>query len=289
MPTSTSIEVDGVQLPIRMWGEATSPPLVLLHGLFGNSHEWDTVARRLATRRRVIVPDQRGHGAAAWGSDYTAARLVTDLAAIVDGLGLETFDLAGHSMGGIVAMLYAGAHPDRTRSLTVIDIGPDTLTDDDLRAAFLHMLADFETATYDNPEEVVAQWRAGDPLARPAETSTWASRALRRQADGRWAWRVDLRGITQFLTEPPSTATLWAAVDAIVAPTLILHGELSPALPAADARELADRLHDGTDVAIAEVGHDLGVQAPHAVARHIADFLDRIVSGASTGRSTLTG
>lgn len=273
-PHDRVAEVPPRRIPYRDWGHPTghAPDLVLLHGLFGNSHEWDTVARSLADRRRVIVPDQRGHGIAGWASDYTAARLVSDLAGLVDTLGLDTFDLAGHSMGGIVSMLYASSHPERVRRLVVIDIGPESLSDQDNRDGFLQMLSTLRQARYADPAAAVDEWLAMDPLARPAETANWARHALRREPDGRWAWRVDLDGIGQFLTEPPPREALWAAVAQIRAHTLVIHGEHSWALPEPAARTLAARLRHGTATRLDGFGHDLGVQAPEQVASRISAF-----------------
>lgn len=263
------------RVPYREWGDPDAPALILLHGLLGNRCEWDTVAQDLATRRRVIVPDQRGHGTADWGRDYTATRLVSDLSDLVDALGLSTLDLVGHSMGGIVSMLYASVHTERVRSVVLIDIGPDSLADQGNRNGFLQLLATMRQARYDGPEVAVTEWLAGDPLALRVETTRWAEHALRREPDGRWAWRVDLDGIGEFLTKPPTPEQLWSAVDHIHAPALVIHGQHSWALPAGAAQTLAARLPDASAVQIDGAGHDLGVQAPHRVAAQIAAFLDQ--------------
>ena len=99
-------------------------PLVLVHGFTGSSLDWADVVEPLAKARRVITLDHRGHGESPNTGDaatYTFDQLVADLSALLDRLELDRFDLLGHSMGGIVAMRYALQHPERVRSLVLMD------------------------------------------------------------------------------------------------------------------------------------------------------------------------
>jgi pimeloyl-ACP methyl ester carboxylesterase len=117
--------VNGVDLVVIDEG-AGDVPLVLVHGFTGGASDWDDVAPALAEKRRVIRYDHRGHaGSHNFGDEsaYTFDTLVGDLHALVDALGLEQFDLLGHSMGGVTAMRYVLTHPDRVRSLILMDTG----------------------------------------------------------------------------------------------------------------------------------------------------------------------
>ena len=101
-------------------------PLVLVHGFTGGACDWDDVAPALAENRRVIRYDHRGHaGSHNFGAEsaYTFDALVGDLHALVDALGIDKFDLLGHSMGGVTAMRYVLTHPERVRSLILMDTG----------------------------------------------------------------------------------------------------------------------------------------------------------------------
>ena len=117
------MQVNGIELHVV--DEGTSDiPLVLVHGFTGSATDWDDVAPSLSQTRRVIRYDHRGHAESQnLGDDaaYTFDALVADLAALVDALGVDQFDLLGHSMGGIVAMRYALRHPERVRSLVLMD------------------------------------------------------------------------------------------------------------------------------------------------------------------------
>ena len=112
-PTSTTLTVNGLRLHYLDWGNASAPPLVCVHGYTSSAQTFNVVARHVMDRAHVIAPDVRGHGESAWSPTgaYTYADQASDLAGFVDQLGLERFTLIGTSMGGIIAMTYAGAHP----------------------------------------------------------------------------------------------------------------------------------------------------------------------------------
>ncbi|XAH25324.1 alpha/beta hydrolase [Xylophilus sp. GW821-FHT01B05] len=107
---------------VRTWGtpQPGVPPLVLVHGWMDVGASWQFVVDAMAEDRFVIAPDWRGFGLTEvpptdqfWHADYLA-----DLDFLLDALVPEgPVDLAGHSMGGNVAMLYAGVRPQRIRRL----------------------------------------------------------------------------------------------------------------------------------------------------------------------------
>jgi len=105
-------------------GEAA---LVLVHGLTGHRADFSSVLPALEDTGRLFAPDVRGHGDAertgrAEGHDFDV--LVADLAAIVDALGLERFDLLGHSFGGMISLRFLLAHPERVASFIAMDTAP---------------------------------------------------------------------------------------------------------------------------------------------------------------------
>jgi pimeloyl-ACP methyl ester carboxylesterase len=120
-----SVEVGDVVLQYDEVGDG-EPPLLLLHGYTGAALDFVDVIPALAADRRVVAYDQRGHGDSTNTGDaasYTFDRLTGDLAGFVDALELPPFDLLGHSMGGIISLQYVLAHPDRVRSLVLMDTG----------------------------------------------------------------------------------------------------------------------------------------------------------------------
>lgn len=99
--------------------------MVLVHGLNANARYFTGTAAVLASRRRVLAPDQRGHGATGplpGGHELRETR--ADLLAWLDALSLEQVDLVGHSWGGKVALDFAAAHPARVSKLVLVDPVP---------------------------------------------------------------------------------------------------------------------------------------------------------------------
>ena len=103
---------------------AGTRPFVLVHGFTGSRDDFREHVPDLARVGRTIALDQRGHGGSSNSgreADYTLDGLVADLAAAFDALDLARVDLLGHSLGGMVTLRYALAHPKRVASLVLMD------------------------------------------------------------------------------------------------------------------------------------------------------------------------
>src|SRR5438132_11560519 len=126
-PHSTFLTVNGLRLHYFDWGNAGAPPVVCVHGYTSSAEAFNAPAHHFQDRFHLIVPDVRGHGKSTWSPTgaYQYSEQVSDLEGITNQLGLERFTLIGTSMGGIIAMAYAGAHPERLVRLVINDIGPD--------------------------------------------------------------------------------------------------------------------------------------------------------------------
>ena len=105
------------------WGQEGKPSLVLVHGGLDHARNWDWVARALREHFHVYAMDLRGHGNSAWapGALYSIAEHVLDLAALADVIADFPIYLIGHSLGGILTLLYSGIYPDRVRKTVAIE------------------------------------------------------------------------------------------------------------------------------------------------------------------------
>ena len=141
------MDLGEVTLSVRAWGDPAGHPVVLLHCLAGDADDWAVVAEALAADgRRVVAPDLRGHGASGRTSDYSLALMRDDVLALADALGMERFDLVGHSMGGSVSVLVAEAAPQRLTRLVLEDTAPATGA------------REFPVPPAEAPEEVPFDW-----------------------------------------------------------------------------------------------------------------------------------
>jgi pimeloyl-ACP methyl ester carboxylesterase len=110
--------------------QGEGPPLILLHGLFGTARNLGAVARGLSGRARVISLDLRNHGDSPHDPDMAYTSMAADIAETMDAKGIASALLAGHSMGGKVAMTLALTQPERIKKLVVMDIAPITYDHD---------------------------------------------------------------------------------------------------------------------------------------------------------------
>ena len=122
-PTSHSYFSHGLKLHFLDWGNATSRPVLLIHGMQDHCHNWDWTSEALCDDYHILAPDLRGHGDSDWskGSSYSNLDYVYDIAQLVEQQELDSVHLVGHSLGGTVASLYAGLFPERVASLVSIE------------------------------------------------------------------------------------------------------------------------------------------------------------------------
>jgi len=102
-------------------------PFLMLHGLTGHRDDFRPRMPELAGAGWLLAPDLRGHGdftQTGRAETFTFEQLVADIDALLDGEGVEQFDLLGHSFGGMVALRYVLARPQRVRSLLLMDTAP---------------------------------------------------------------------------------------------------------------------------------------------------------------------
>jgi len=111
-----------MKLFYRKYGDG--PPLVILHGLYGSSDNWVTLAKRISTHFTVYLPDQRNHGHSPHSDVHDYEAMGSDLFELAADLRLGKFFLAGHSMGGKTAVSFALRWPDMLEGLMVADISP---------------------------------------------------------------------------------------------------------------------------------------------------------------------
>ena len=206
-----------VPLKSRHFGGEGNPPLVILHGLLGSSRNWQTVGRELAARFDVHALDLRNHGASSWCDEMAYPALAADVAAWMDAKGFRTAHLLGHSMGGKTAMRFAMDFPGRLLSLTVVDIAPRDY-EWHHRTEFAAMLA-LDLGAIGDRREADAALTVGVP--------DWAMRQflltnLARRDDGRFAWEVNLRSLSDAL--PVISASSLAPGEVFAGPTLFVKG-----------------------------------------------------------------
>lgn len=263
-----SARVRGLDFSYLEWGDTASPPLVLLHGLTGNAHNWDQTATHLAADSHVLAPDQRGHGDSDHAASYATQDFVDDLEALAGAWGIGRFALVGLSMGGHNAMAYAAAHPERVERLVVIDIPPrfDMCSSPNWPA--IQRLSEEGHSPFATFGDVFAQFRAGNANA-PEENLRYRARwSVRTLDDGRMMLKHDPKVGARW--EPDD---LWSRLPAITAPTLLIRGGLTQVLPRETAEKMARTIPDCQLVEVEDAGHPIHTDRPQKLGPLIAEWL----------------
>jgi 3-oxoadipate enol-lactonase len=248
LATETPGEAGAVEGPsgsIAFDRRGQGAPLVLLHPLALSRGVWHHLAARLARTHDVICVDARGHGASDWdGSPFTIEDMAEDVAAVLDGLGLASAHLIGMSMGGSVAMTFAGLYPARVDGMVLASTtawyGPDA------------------AATWEDR----AQRALLTPRVRqiPFQVDRWFTEGFRARQPGR-VHEV----VTAFLqTSSRAHATASRAMGAldsrqllpnVTAPVLVLSGEEDYATPAEMGEYVAQHVQHGRALTLPATRH----------------------------------
>src|SRR5262245_3294520 len=114
-----------IRMRILEWPcDGDEAPVLFIHGVTGSAMAGLRLGKLLTGKRRVIAPDLRGRGGSDMPfSEYGVAAHAKDLLMCLDRLGIERFVVAGHSLGGIIAMFIAAQIPDRVKGLILFDSG----------------------------------------------------------------------------------------------------------------------------------------------------------------------
>ena len=267
-PQSMVLTVNGLRVHYLDWGPPSAPPVVCVHGYTSSAQAFNAPARHLLDRFHIMALDVRGHGESAWSPTeaYQYDDQVSDLVEFVDQLGLEQFTLIGTSMGGIIGMAYAGAHPERLARLVINDIGPDA----EVGGQRITQMVGERPEEFASMEDAMAYRRLVSPTTagRSAEDQReLALGVLRQRPDGRWVWKMDPAYVRQRMQQgPPPRPALWPALPRIPCPTLVVWGRESDVLSEAQARRMVEALPRGELAAVPDVGHAPTLMEPLALA-----------------------
>jgi pimeloyl-ACP methyl ester carboxylesterase len=227
-------------------------PLVLIHGFPLDHSIWDEVTPLLTPTFDLILPDQRGFGESVSSAPaWTMRDLADDLAALLDHLGLESAFLAGHSMGGYVALAFADAYPSRVRGLALVS----------------------SQAAADPPERKAGRYAQAQQIAENGIGETVAGMTAKLTADIRVQKFVhDLMrkqkpaGYIGSLKAMAERADTMSVLEKNPFPILLIHGDADGLIPLERAREIQAKVPRARMVELSGVGHMPMMESPDEVA-----------------------
>ncbi|TVQ79836.1 MAG: alpha/beta fold hydrolase [Flavobacteriales bacterium] len=174
----------------RIYGEGK--PLIILHGLFGMSDNWNTLGKQWSDKlgRSVHIIDQRNHGRSPWSNPHDYHALSDDLAEYFQEKNIDTASILGHSMGGKTAMFFATLFPEKVDKLLVADIAP--------RSYPVHHREIIDALQYVYEKSPHSRVEAQDALGEKIRNEGirfFLLKSLHRNENGIYTWRFNLQQI----------------------------------------------------------------------------------------------
>ena len=253
-----------MKLNFKKSGTGPSPPLVILHGLFGSLDNWFSIAKELVDHYTLYLVDQRNHGDSPHSNDWNYGVMVEDLRELLDAEGLDSVYLMGHSMGGKTVMNFAVTYPEPVRKLIVGDIAP--------RHYPIHHQRILEGLNALNLQTLQSRKEADDQLAAfipELGIRQFLLKSLGRDANG-FAWKINLPVITEQIEEVGKALEEGTIFDG---PTLFLGGANSSYIQQQDLPDINTHFPNSEWVSIPDAGHWLHAEQPEAVVKAIRRFL----------------
>jgi pimeloyl-ACP methyl ester carboxylesterase len=295
---STFVALRTLRTHVRLWGEPTPQrtPLVLLHGWMDVSASWQFVVDALAQDHYVIAPDWRGYGLTQADpvDNYFFADYLADLDFLLDHMvGEQPVHLVGHSMGGNVAMMYAGVRPQRIRRLVNLEgFGSPESAPDAAPGRYARWMD--ELKQFHRGELALAPYDSADGVARrlmrtnrrlPQDKADWLAGQWAQEesgADGRPQWRILGDAAHKIIfAQAMRVDEVLALYRAITAPVLAVEASddslarwSKGGYSLADYHERLRQIADCRVLRIEDAGHMLQHDQPVAVARAIESFIN---------------
>lgn len=236
-PTSHFYFSQRMKLHYLDWGNPDAPPLLLVHGNRDHCHNWDWVAERLCDKYHIIAPDFRGHGDSEWviGSTYSHTEYIYDLAQLIHQQNLAPLHIIAHSLGGGVALRYAGVYPENIKKMIVIEGtgGPAWMykkrpTHERLKEWIEsnRKVAGRISKRYQSLEEAFERMHEANSHLRPDQARHLTVHGSNQNEDGTYSWKFDnyTHVMSHFDMNQEETRELWARINA---PLLLVSGSES--------------------------------------------------------------
>jgi len=247
----------------------SGPPLVILHGLYGSSDNWLSIARSLADKYTVILPDLRNHGQSPHTADNTYEAMAHDINELTGELIPGRFFLAGHSMGGKVAMKYALNWPEKINAMVIFDVSPFGSGDDKNpfysgHKKILDALLSVDLSALRTREEVE---RSLTVRIESERTRGFLMKNLLRTNDGSFRWKINAEAL---LANLPAIIDGVAAKDDFSSPVTgfpvhFVRGADSDYLSESDYNSIS-RLFPAVEfITVEKAGHWIHAERPDAV------------------------
>ena len=240
-------------------------PVIILHGIFGTSDNWQTFGKQLAGNYQVFLVDQRNHGLSPHSDTFDYPAMAADLHQFIQQHQLENPVIIGHSMGGKVAMFYAVAYPEKLDKLVVVDIAPRNYPIH--HQHILDAMSGVGLASATSRKDIEEQLK---PYLPDFGVRQFIMKNLKREDDNSFSWKLNLLAIKENIANVGLAVDNDAKVDR---PTLFVRGENSDYIGSEDEELIRQIFPLAQIVTIENTGHWVHAEQPKALYEVLLKFL----------------
>jgi esterase len=263
-----------MKLFFRSYGNG--PPLIILHGLYGSSDNWISIARMVSEKYNVYLPDLRNHGQSPHSDEMNYDAMRDDLLELAGDLNIKKFFLVGHSMGGKVAMSFALKWPDRLNGLVIADISPFTNETYGHKAYNQHktILSAMSSLDLSN---IRSRHEADSELIKKIDSEKirgFILKNLQRSHSNRFTWKMNVTAVLKNIDRIMEGIERKDALNYEITgfPVLFLKGSESDYISPDDYQDILKIFPSAEIIEIKNAGHWLHADQPEAVARNILNL-----------------
>jgi esterase len=253
------------------------PPLIILHGLYGSSDNWVTIAKNLGDIYTVYLPDQRNHGRSPHSEIHDYDSMRNDLFELAGDLKLKKFFLAGHSMGGKTAISFTLKWPEMINGLLIADISPFN-SEVIMHLSYIQHLTILEAMLSTDLSRISTRHEAESILMGkiPSEKERgFILKNLERSADNSFVWRINalslFNNIGKIMEGIDRKADLNQQITGF--PIIFLKGEYSEYLPSGDFSDIQKVFPATEFIVVPGAGHWIHADRPDEVIRNLRRLL----------------
>ncbi len=269
-----------LKLHYAVWGNEENPPLLLIHGNRDHARTWDQVARRLKNDYCVYAVDLRGHGDSDWsvGSQYSLPEFVLDIAMLGEELQRYPLTIISHSLGGGVALEYAGVFPECVKKVVAIEgLGPPMREPVGASVRMRNWIKEMskfdkrQPRRYPSVDDAVARMREENPHLSAEMARHLTVYGAKKNDDGTLSWKFDnyVRLHSPYEFNIAEAREIW---NQIRCPVLLVRGSESWASdPESDGK--ASAFHDYRTELVKDAGHWVHHDQLEKFMQLVQDFL----------------
>lgn len=259
--------MNSVKLFIREFGNAEKPSLIILHGLFGMSDNWVTIAKILSKTYYVLVPDLRNHGNSAHTDDFSYELMLADIIDMMLEKNISSSSFLGHSMGGKLAMNLAAFHPEKVEKLIIADMSLREGEFKEIHATILETISRTDLSKFTSYSEL-ENWF--DSFIDKKKVVLFALKNLRKNPDGSFEWKLNYYSLYQNTHKIMEAVT---PLEPFNKPTLFIRGGLSNYILDEDFDEIKTWFPIAEIATIPNSSHWVHADNPKMFLKLVLDFL----------------